>query len=175
MTFDLPASTPFTTASLLASRDHGEREKQIHSHASLHCQWREASALHCLQEKEPPKRHDFSQASHCLCGWTACWSVTGLQQCGPEDRGETSKKSMLVLDAFQCHKSPVLKKKLCDVKTTLAIIPGGMTSILQPLDVSINKPIKVLPQQRWNQWYSDGKHSYTATGRMRKTELNVIV
>jgi len=89
--------------------------------------------------------------------------------------GGFSKRSLLVLDAFRCHRSPALLRLLKeDYKTTLAIIPGGLTSVLQPLDVSINKPMKVLLQRRWNQWYSEGDHSFTTTGRMRKPELEEI-
>jgi hypothetical protein len=60
------------------------------------------------------------------------------------------------------------------MKTTLAIIPGGLTCMLQPLDVSINKPMKTLQQRRWNQWYAEGAHTFTAAGRMRKPELTYI-
>ena len=49
-----------------------------------------------------------------------------------------------------------------------------MTSVLQPLDVSVNKPMKVLLQRRWNERYGGADHSYTATGRMRKPELQDI-
>ena len=46
-----------------------------------------------------------------------------------------SKKSLLVLDAFRCHKSERMKEMLKEqYKTTLTIIPGRMTSILQPLE-----------------------------------------
>ena len=57
-------------------------------------------------------------------------------------RPRADKKSLLVLDAFRCHKTDKTKRALKQKNTTLAIIPGGMTSILQPLDVSINKPMK---------------------------------
>ena len=82
------------------------------------------------------------------------------------------KKSLLVLDAFRCHKSQNVKEMLKkDLGTTLAIIPGGMTSVLQPLDVSINKPMKVMLQRRWNDWYSSGDHTFTPSGNMRKPTL----
>lgn len=89
--------------------------------------------------------------------------------------GGYSKKSLLVLDSFRCHKSQENKDLLKDeFRTRLAIIPGSMTSMLQPLDVSINKPMKVLLQRRWNMWYASGTHSFTKGGRMRKPELEEI-
>ena len=51
-------------------------------------------------------------------------------------------RSMLVLDAFRCHRSDNVKSLLTNSRTDLTINPGDMTSILQPLDVSINKPMK---------------------------------
>ncbi|CAC5369508.1 unnamed protein product [Mytilus coruscus] len=89
--------------------------------------------------------------------------------------GAGLSRSLLVLDAFRCHKSEEVKTLLKDEhKSDLAIIPCGMTSILQPLDVSINKPMKVALRQKWNAWISGDDHSFTNTGRMRKPELPVI-
>ncbi|MCU7881477.1 MAG: hypothetical protein KZQ60_13760 [Candidatus Thiodiazotropha sp. (ex Lucinoma aequizonata)] len=89
--------------------------------------------------------------------------------------GGFTKRSLLVLDSFRCHKSDDIKEILRnDHRTRLAIIPGGMTSVLQPLDVSVNKPMKVLLQRRWNDWYAGVDHSFTATGRMRKPELQDV-
>lgn len=42
------------------------------------------------------------------------------------------------------------------MKTELTIIPSGMTSLLQPLDASINKPFKCKVCAQWNQWLSRG-------------------
>ena len=89
--------------------------------------------------------------------------------------GGLSKKSLLVLDSFRCHKSAAVKQLLRDShRTRLAIIPGGMTSMLQPLDVSVNKPMKVMLQEKWNDWYGADDHEYTKTGRMKKVELQDI-
>ena len=89
--------------------------------------------------------------------------------------GGYTKKSLLVLHSFQCHKSNDVKELLKEEnRARLAIIPGGMTSILQPLDVSVNKPMKVLLQRKWNEWYAGDSHSFTATGRMRKPELQDV-
>ncbi|KAH8020465.1 hypothetical protein HPB51_001906 [Rhipicephalus microplus] len=51
-------------------------------------------------------------------------------------------RSMLVLDAFRGHLTDAVKHALGDGKTDLAVIPGDMTSTLQPLEVVLNKPFK---------------------------------
>jgi hypothetical protein len=53
-----------------------------------------------------------------------------------------NQMSMLVLDAFKGHVTASMKDQLRKMKTELAVILGGMTSVLQPMDVSINKPFK---------------------------------
>lgn len=52
-------------------------------------------------------------------------------------------RALLVLDSFTAHKTDAVKKAMRKVNVVPAVIPGGCTSKLQPLDVSINKPFKV--------------------------------
>ena len=47
--------------------------------------------------------------------------------------------------------------------TNLAVIPGVLTSILQPLDVALNKPFK------------DGVRKFTASGRQKKPSEELII
>ena len=68
---------------------------------------------------------------------------------------------MLVLDAFRCHRMPSVKDALKRDNTELVILPGGMTRILQPLDVSVNKPIKNAMRAKWNAWLQTGNHTFT--------------
>ena len=49
--------------------------------------------------------------------------------------------------------SPTMKNQ----DTTLSIIPGGITSLLQPLDVGINQPGKL--RQKWNNWMLERPHT----------------
>ena len=89
--------------------------------------------------------------------------------------GGLTKKSLLVLDAFRAHRSKEIKRKVSeDHRTTLTIILGGMTSILQPLDISVNKQMKTILQRKWTEWYASGEHSFTTLGKMRKPELQEI-
>ena len=56
--------------------------------------------------------------------------------------GLFKKKACLVYDMFKAHLMDSIKTALSKLNTDIAIIPGGLTSQLQPLDVSINKPFK---------------------------------
>ena len=47
-------------------------------------------------------------------------------------------KSMLVWDMFRAHLLDSIKSELKENKTYQCVIPGGCTSVLQPLDVSLN-------------------------------------
>ena len=94
---------------------------------------------------------------------------------GKRNGGLRRKRSLLVLDAFRCHRSEFMKDILTsEHNTDLAIIPGGMTCMLQPLDVGINKPMKNALRLKWNSWMESGEHSYTAGGKRRKVELPTI-
>jgi hypothetical protein len=74
-----------------------------------------------------------------------------LQRVWGRRPGAGLSRSMLVLDAFRCHRTQNLKTQLEEQCTDLFIIPGGMTSMLQPLDVSVNKPMKTALRQKWSQ------------------------
>jgi hypothetical protein len=50
---------------------------------------------------------------------------------------------LLVMDVTSFHKTEAIKKQLRELKTTLALIPPGLTSLLQPLDTAINAPFKI--------------------------------
>lgn len=50
--------------------------------------------------------------------------------------------NMLVLDSFRGHICAAVKEALQKANTNLVVIPGGIMSQLQPLDVAINKPFK---------------------------------
>ena len=47
-----------------------------------------------------------------------------------------------------------MKEKCQSINTTIAVIPGGLTSVLQPLDVCLNKPFKDKLRSKWIDWMS---------------------
>ena len=52
------------------------------------------------------------------------------------------RPSLLFHDTFSAHLTDKVQKAFKESNNTVLVIPGGCTAILQPLDVSINKPIK---------------------------------
>lgn len=46
--------------------------------------------------------------------------------------------------------------------------------MLQPLDVSINKPMKAAMRQKWSHWMATGEKSFTAGGRRRAPDLVTV-
>jgi hypothetical protein len=54
----------------------------------------------------------------------------------------SNPQSMLILDSFRDHTVNSVKNRLVEKNTNIAVIPGGCTSKLQPLDNAINKSFK---------------------------------
>jgi len=80
---------------------------------------------------------------------------------GRRPRAFLNQPSMLVLDAFKGHLTDSLKNQLHKMKTKLVVIPGGMTTALQPMDVSINKPFKDRLRQQYLTWIVDPAYELT--------------
>ncbi|XP_033837121.2 histone-lysine N-methyltransferase SETDB1-B-like isoform X3 [Periophthalmus magnuspinnatus] len=76
-------------------------------------------------------------------------------------------KALLLMDSLQANITPQLKDQLEVFNSIPCIIPGGLTKVLQPLDISVNRSFKAVLHHLWEQWMVDGEHSFTATGKMR--------
>jgi hypothetical protein len=95
--------------------------------------------------------------------------IDWLQQCYSKrtDGFFKKEKAMLIMDSMRAHITEGVKKKFKSMNTIPIIIPGGMTKLLQPLDISVNRSFKAVLRNIWESWMTDGKHSFTATGRRR--------
>ena len=81
---------------------------------------------------------------------------------------------MLVIDSFEGHKTESVRQKCNASNTHIAIIPGGLTSIVQPLDVCINKPFKDRLREKWHLWMSKGEFQLTKGGNLKKSGYDLI-
>jgi len=57
--------------------------------------------------------------------------------------------ALLVMDTFSAHMTDNVKDAFKKCNSKLLFIPGGCTSVLQPLDIGINKPFKSYIRQSW--------------------------
>ena len=62
------------------------------------------------------------------------------------------KESLLVIDTFSAHCSDEIVNLLSKHHSSVALIPGGCTSKLQPLGVSLNKPFKQVCRQEFQSY-----------------------
>ncbi|XP_062517303.1 uncharacterized protein LOC134192574 [Corticium candelabrum] len=76
----------------------------------------------------------------------------------------TSHLKKTVISSFKQH-----------YNTEVAIIPGGMTPVLQPADVHWNKPFKTTMREKWIQWLSDGEVEYTRSGKRKSASYEMVV
>ena len=83
--------------------------------------------------------------------------------------------SLLVWDQFRAHLTDRVKNHLHRTKTIPAVIPGGLTGMLQPLDVSLNKPFKANMRKLWTEWMAEGKAELTPKGNFRRAPLQTVV
>jgi len=59
----------------------------------------------------------------------------------------SGRPTLFALDLIGSHKTPAVLDKLCRHNITPSLIPGSCTSLIQPLDISINKPFKEILQE----------------------------
>lgn len=86
-----------------------------------------------------------------------------------------TSSSMLVCDSMRAHLTESVKSLVNRTNTVLTVIPGGLTKILQPLDISVNRSFKAKLRKTWEQWMTSGDHTFTRTGRQRGVDYATII
>ena len=72
---------------------------------------------------------------------------------------------------FQALRCAEVKNEADKLRTTLVVIPGGLTSILQFIDVCLNKPLKNNIRKYWSEWISIGLLDETKGGNLKKLDI----
>ena len=67
---------------------------------------------------------------------------------------------MIVYDSFRGHLEESVKKSFVINGFDLAVIPAGLTSLCQPLDITINKPFKDYLRKEWHLCVDDRRWSW---------------
>jgi hypothetical protein len=60
--------------------------------------------------------------------------------------------SLLILDSYQCHMMASVVQMIQELGVGVKHIPGGCTSLCQPVDVGFHKPFKDRVRQTWQSW-----------------------
>ena len=79
------------------------------------------------------------------------------------------------MDDFKAQSVDPVIENLQSLKISHKIIPGGFTSALQPLDVSLNKPFKDYYREEWNHWMDSPNPIYTKCGNRQKPSYQELV
>ena len=91
--------------------------------------------------------------------------------------GVPKHKTCLVMDSQGPHKVTEVLKLLSDrCDTFTAIIPGGLTPIIQPADVSWNKLVKSRIKHFWRDWMDEPKTEadFTPDGNLKKPSYALV-
>lgn len=82
--------------------------------------------------------------------------------------------SALIMDSYRSHLMDSIKKEMNRLNCKRVIIPGGMTPILQQLDVYINKSMKCEMKKEYNQWLDEGIREFTASGNRKRASYEEV-
>ena len=88
--------------------------------------------------------------------------------------GFANTQSLLVWNSFSAHLTDTVKQQPRENKTATAVIPGGLTSLVQPLDVCLNKPFKDRLREKWMTWMMSGEKTFTPGGQLRAASLVTV-
>ena len=88
--------------------------------------------------------------------------------------GMVAKRSLLVWDSFRAHLVDPVKQVLHRNNTEFKVIPGGLTSVVQQLDVCLNKPFKDQLREKWTTWMVEGEKALTPGGKVKAASLATV-
>ena len=87
----------------------------------------------------------------------------------------TVERSLLVWDSFRAHLTESVKEVLQQQNIDVAVIPGGLTPVLQPLDKCLNKPFKESMRREYQSQMIMGPFEFTPAGKKRVLSSNLVL
>ena len=77
--------------------------------------------------------------------------VQGREACGLEE----THPVLVIFDSFRGQNTPAFIELLDSHNIRVVRVPPNCTDKLQPLDVSVNKPVKDEMKKRFHEWYAE--------------------
>ena len=96
-----------------------------------------------------------------------------IRECLPRTRNH--EQSLLVWDSFRAHLTDDVKAALRQPQIDVAVIPGGLTPVLQPLDKCLNKPFKDSVRNKYLAWMLRGPFEYTPSGKKKPPTRTLVL
>ena len=85
-----------------------------------------------------------------------------------------NERKLLIMDAAPGHRTDAVKQVCKELRFDIAMIPGGMTRYLQPLDIAVNRSFKCNLKKLYIKELRSGQHA-VPRGKMAKVRLGMIV
>ena len=86
-----------------------------------------------------------------------------------------SGQNLLIFDSHRAHITKTILTTLKNSRTKVSIVPGGMTPLIQPLDVSVNRSVKAKWAKKWRDWMEEAANSFKKTKQKSKVGYDDIV
>ena len=83
-------------------------------------------------------------------------------------------KSILLMDSAKSHLGDEVEQAFTDVSSSIKIIHGGMTLLLQFLDTHVNKPFKDIMKEKWEDWIVNEEAEFTEKGNRKCTSYQLV-
>ncbi|XP_072504854.1 pogo transposable element with KRAB domain isoform X1 [Notamacropus eugenii] len=85
------------------------------------------------------------------------------------------QRGMLILNGYRGHATDSVKNSMETMDTDMVIIPGGLTSQLQVLDVVVYKPLNDSVRSQYSEWLLAGNLALSPTGNAKKPPLGLFL
>ena len=85
---------------------------------------------------------------------------------------------LLIMDQFRVHTRDSVKNMVDTENKKYFFIPTGCTGLLQPLDVSTNKPVKDYIRKYFHDWfkvYGSTPNNAASTGNLRPPSYDLMI
>ena len=81
----------------------------------------------------------------------------------------------MLLKEFKAHKTVPVLNAFKEWGVQSILVPAGFNSELQPLDVSVNKPVKAILRTEWQNWFDSPDPIFTKAGNRQKPSYQALV